>query len=49
MVRGDAVDDEFRLAEPFGDLRAHDGVRTFDLVAHRLADVVEESGALGRD
>ena len=41
VVRRDGMDDLGRSAEPPGDIRADQRVRTLDLVVDRLANVVE--------
>ena len=46
VVRLDRVDDPVRLAVAPRQLRRDERVRPLDLVRHRLADVVEERGAL---
>ena len=48
MVADDAVDDRLREAVALQQLAADDGVRSLDLVVDRLADVVEQAGALHR-
>jgi hypothetical protein len=48
VVRLDRVDDVLGLAVALRLLRRDDGVRALDLVRHRLAEVVQERGALRR-
>ena len=48
MVPDDTVDDGLREAVAFEELAADHGVRSFDLVIDRFADIVQETGALHR-
>ena len=43
MVAGNGVDNVFRLAVAFHELGSDDGVRAFDLVIERLADIVQQA------
>ena len=47
VVRRDGIDDLGRQVVALGDLGADGGVRAFDLVVDRLADVVQQTAHLG--
>jgi hypothetical protein len=46
-VRLDAVNDRLGLVHAAGKVGTDDGVRTLDVVVDRLAEVVEQTRALG--
>jgi hypothetical protein len=47
MMGRHAVDHSLGFAVSLEHLRANQGVRAFDLVINRLANIVEKSGPLG--
>ena len=47
MVRGDGMDDVLALVVLFGDIGANEGMGPFDFMVDGLADIMQQTGALG--